>query len=369
MRLVRVETGGGAYDVRVEAGVLARVGAAAESVLGPRRLFVIADEAVWRCLGRQVAAGLDGCDWTLLSIPLGEPRKRLDTVERLCAAMHRAGADRRSAVVALGGGVAGDVAGFVAASYMRGIDAIQVPTTLLAQVDASVGGKTGVNLTSGKNLVGAFHQPRLVLIDPLSLDTLPDREYRAGLQEVVKHGIIRSEALFAFMERHRDRVIRRDQGAVERMIEDSVRIKAAVVREDEREGGLRRILNFGHTLGHALEAETRYSVLLHGEAVGFGMVAAARLSELRGRLARPDRERIERVVLDYADFPALDSLDARRVAARIGGDKKSVDGRPRFVLVDRIGVVSEELDPPLDHVIEATEHAIRSCGARAAAGG
>lgn len=367
MRLVRVQAGGGAYDVRIEVGGLARIGEAAEAVLGGRRLFVVADETVWTSLGSRVRPGLDGRDWTLLSTPLGEPRKRLETVESLCSAMHAAEADRRSAVVALGGGVAGDVAGFVAASYMRGIDVIQVPTTLLAQVDASVGGKTGVNLASGKNLVGAFHQPRLVLIDPQSLDTLPDREYRAGLQEVIKHGIIRSESLFEFMERSRRSVMERDQAAVERMIEDSVRIKAAVVQADEREGGLRRILNFGHTLGHALEAETGYRVLLHGEAVAFGMVAAARLSELRGRLARPDRERVERLVLDYAEFPVVERLDARRVAARIGGDKKSVGGRARFVLADGIGRVSEELDPPLRDVVEATEHAIRVCVPRSMA--
>ena len=367
MRLVRVETSGGAYDVRIEAGALARIGHAAREVLGQRRLFVIADETVWNCLGNRIGAGLEGRDWTLLATPLGEPRKRLETVEELCLAMHRAGADRLSAVVAVGGGVAGDVGGFVAASYMRGIDVIQVPTTLLAQVDASVGGKTGVNLASGKNLVGAFHQPGLVLIDPRSLDTLPDREYRAGLQEVVKHGIIRSEALFEFMENHRDAVLRRDQAAVEYMIEASVRIKADVVRADEREGGLRRILNFGHTLGHALEAETEYSLLLHGEAVAFGMIAATRLSELRGRLQPADRERIEGVVLGYAAFSGLGNVNARRVAARIAGDKKSVGGRARFVLADGIGRVSEELDPPRDLVIEATEHAIQAFGTREAA--
>lgn len=367
MPLVRVRTGAAAYDVRIEFGVLARIGDLTSEKLGSRRLFVIADEAVWNCLGERVASGLGGCDWTLLPTPLGEPRKRLATVEKLCGAMHREGADRGSVVVAVGGGVAGDVAGFVAASYMRGIDLVQVPTTLLAQVDASVGGKTGVNLVSGKNLVGAFHQPRLVLIDPASLDTLPDREYRAGLQEVVKHGVIRSMELFDFMETRQDAVERRDRFAVEHIIEASVKIKAAVVRADEREGGLRRILNFGHTLGHALEAETAYSVLLHGEAVAFGMIAAARLSELRGRLAPADRERIESLVLAYAAFPSLGPLDAASIAARISGDKKSVGGQARFVLADGIGRVSEELDPPSEQVIEATRHAIEACRSREAA--
>ena len=360
MTLVRVETSAGAYDVRVEVGALERSGEFVREALGQRRIFVVADEAVWACQGEWLAAGLEGCDWTLLSIPLGETRKRLATVEELCQAMHRSGADRRSVVVAFGGGVAGDVGGFVAASYMRGVDVVQIPTTLLAQVDAAVGGKTGVNLASGKNLVGAFHQPSLVLIDPRTLESLPEREYRAGLQEVVKHGVIRSPELFDYMERHREAVLGRSPEAVEYMISASVQIKAAVVREDEREGGLRRILNFGHTLAHALEAETGYSRLLHGEAVGFGLVAAAKLSELRGRLAARDRERIEATVMTYAPALLLGDLDSRKIVARIGGDKKSVGGRARFVLAEAIGRVSEELDPPTADVLEATSYALRA---------
>lgn len=364
MSLVRVETSAGAYEVRIQVGALERAGATILEVLGKRKLHVVADEAVWHCLGERLAAGLVGHDWTLLSVALGEPRKRLAVVEQLCRAMHQAGADRRSVVVVFGGGVAGDVGGFVAAVYMRGVDAVQVPTTLLAQVDASVGGKTGVNLTSGKNLVGAFHQPRLVLIDPATLETLPEREYRAGLQEVVKHGVIRSKDLFAYMERNRGAVLDRDYGAVQYMIGESVRIKADVVRRDEREGGLRRILNFGHTLGHALEAETGYDRLLHGEAVAFGMIAAAKLSELRGRLERTDCERIEAVVLAYASLPDLADLDAHRISARIAGDKKAVGGRARFVLADGIGRVSEELDPPARQVLQATEYALQACRRR-----
>ena len=360
MTLVRVETSAGAYDVRVEAGALERAGRFVGAALGQRKIFVVADEAVWACQGGRLAAGLEGADWTLLSIPLGETRKRLATVEELCQAMHRSGADRRSVIVAFGGGVAGDVGGFVAASYMRGVDVVQVPTTLLAQVDAAVGGKTGVNLASGKNLIGAFHQPALVLIDPQTLESLPDREYRAGLQEVVKHGVIRSPELFEYMERQREAVLGRRPEAVEYMISASVRIKAAVVRRDEREGGLRRILNFGHTLGHALEAETAYSRLLHGEAVGFGLVAAARLSELRGRLSPRERQRIEATVLAYAPALPLDGLDPSRIVARIAGDKKASGGRPRFVLAEAIGRVSEELDPPSTQVLEATAYALRA---------
>ena len=360
MTLVRVETSAGAYDVRVEVGALERAGRFIAAALGQRKIFVVADEAVWACQGERLAAGLKGADWTLLSIPLGETRKRLATVEELCQAMHRNRADRRSVIVAFGGGVAGDVGGFVAASYMRGVDVVQVPTTLLAQVDAAVGGKTGVNLASGKNLVGAFHQPALVLIDPRTLESLPEREYRAGLQEVVKHGVIRSPELFEYMERHREAVLGRRPEAVEYMISASVQIKAAVVREDEREGGLRRILNFGHTLGHALEAETAYSRLLHGEAVGFGLVAAAKLSELRGRLSARGRQRIEATVLAYVPELPLDDLDPSRIVARIAGDKKAFGGRPRFVLAEAIGKVSEELDPPSTQVLEATAYALRA---------
>lgn len=365
MQVLPVETAAGRYSVHIERGALLRAGSLVQKAIGRRRLFVVADYAVWDFLGQQVEHGLRGADWEPLATRMGEPRKRLATVEILCAKLHSAGADRHSAVIALGGGIAGDVGGFVAACYMRGIDYVQVPTTLLAQVDASVGGKTGVNLVGGKNLVGAFHQPRLVLVDPSTLDTLPSREYRAGLQEVVKHGIIRSSGLFEFMESRSEDVLARDPSAVERMIADSVRIKAAVVRADEREQGLRRVLNFGHTLGHALEAETGYRSLLHGEAVAFGMVAATRLSQLRGRIPGSLRRRVERVVLSYAPDlgESLRSVDPASVAARVGGDKKAVGGRARFVLTDGIGQTSEELDPPRADVLSATRHAMRAFGA------
>lgn len=367
--LVPVETGSGRYEVRIRAGTLLQAAVYIRQALGERRLFVIADEAVWDAQGHYLTSGLADADWAVLALPLGEPRKRLATVEQLCEAMHVAGTDRRTVVVAFGGGVAGDVCGFVAASYMRGVDLVQIPTTLLAQVDASVGGKTGVNLATGKNLVGAFHQPKLVLIDPDILETLPDREYRAGVQEVVKHGVIRSAELFEFMEKERDAVLARESKAVEYMIAESVRIKADVVRRDEREGGLRRILNFGHTLGHALEAETGYSLLLHGEAVAFGMIAAARLSELRGRLATRERKRIEATVLSYCDFPDLSDLDAVAIASRIPGDKKSVGGQARFVLADGIGSVCEEVAPPQEQVIKATKHALRVCRTKGGSAG
>lgn len=359
MARIRVNAAGGGYDVVIEPGLLARAGERIAGAIGSRRLFVIADATVWRLLGERLSAALAGRDWTLLQANLHERRKRLSTVEALCSAMHEAGADRRCAVVAFGGGVAGDVAGFTAACYMRGVDVVQIPTTLLAQVDASVGGKTGVNLASGKNLAGAFHQPKLVLIDPTSLDTLPDREYRAGLQEVIKHGIIRSEALFDFIDDRREAVLAREPAAVAHIIAESVRIKAAVVAEDERESGLRRILNFGHTLGHALEAETAYCRLLHGEAVAYGMIAAGRLSELRGRLDAASRERIEAAIAGCIALPSLQDLSARSIASRADGDKKAVDGKVRFILADAIGKVGDDVDPPDELVAAAAEHALQ----------
>ena len=237
MQRVPVETTDSGYDVVIDSGGLERAAEYIRPIVSDRRIFIIADEGAWRHQHARLVRGLGGLNSTHLSYPGGEGRKRLDEVERLCDLMFAAGADRSACVLAFGGGIAGDVAGFVAAVYMRGVDLIQVPTTLLAQVDAAVGGKTGVNLAEGKNLVGAFHQPRLVLMDPLTLSTLPDREYRAGLFEVVKHGIIRSRSLFDLMTSASERILARDPELLEKIIAESVAIKAEVVRRDEKESG------------------------------------------------------------------------------------------------------------------------------------
>ncbi len=358
MQRIAVELAGRRYDVVVDAGGLERASSYIERLAQDRRLFVIADSGAYAAQGDRLRAGLAPLELDEITVDLGEDRKRLEVVEQLAEKLHCLGADRSSLVIALGGGVAGDVAGFVAASYMRGIDFIQIPTTLLAQVDASVGGKTGVNLASGKNLVGAFHQPLLVLIDPQTLNSLPDREYRAGLFEVIKHGIIRSRDLFDFMDEYRENVIARQPAALERIISESVRIKADVVRQDEREGDLRRILNYGHTLGHALEAETDYKRYLHGEAIGWGMVAAGRLAESLGTLSAMDRQKIEEVILAYGGIPSPEGLDPTSIAARIGGDKKTIGGRVHFVLAETIGRVRIVADPATDQVIAATRAAI-----------
>ena len=250
--------------------------------------------------------------------------------------MTAAGGDRSSLLVAFGGGIVGDVGGFVAAIFMRGIRYLQVPTTFLAQVDSSVGGKTGVNLPEGKNLVGNFHHPVAVFADIDMLGTLPDRELRAGLMESVKAGIIRDRSLVRFMEEHADEVLSRDPKALEKVIAASIRMKASVVNRDERESGLRMILNLGHTVGHAIEQVTRYKALLHGEAVGWGMIASLYLAHRRRSITGAQAARLEKLIHRYGPLPALD-LRTPRIIAATGGDKKNVGGVRRFVLPIGIG--------------------------------
>jgi 3-dehydroquinate synthase len=272
----------------------------------------------------------------VLFLEPGEKSKTLASAEKLLRQMARAGGDRGSLLIAFGGGIVGDVGGFLAAIYMRGISYVQVPTTFLAQVDSSVGGKTGVNLPEGKNLVGSFHHPLAVFADIGVLGTLPDRELRAGLMESVKAGIIRDRALVRFMEEHVDEVLARDAKALEKVIAASIRMKAGVVNQDERESGLRMILNFGHTVGHALEQATRYKTLLHGEAIGWGMIAALSLARQRGTISGPQFDRLERLIHLYGPLPAL-KLKAKSVIAATVGDKKNVGGARRFVLPIGIG--------------------------------
>ncbi len=325
------------YQAVVERGLLSR--AASYVPEKARRLFVVTTEDVWKLHGRTLEEDLAGRSFSVVFFRGGEDRKRLDEVERMAEEMVSLGADRSSLLVAFGGGVATDVGGFLAAVFMRGIPVIQIPTTLLAQVDAGVGGKTGVNLVAGKNLVGAFHQPLVALIDPEVLSTLPEREYRAGLYEVIKCGVIRSPELFRLMSEQVEAVLGHTPDAVDRMIAESVRIKAEVVSADERESDLRRILNFGHTYGHALEAETGYARFLHGEAVAFGMKAAAHLASVTGLLAAEDARRIIDTVDRYGPIPSLAGVSAEAIVSRLARDKKTLQGKVHFVLPERIGQV------------------------------
>lgn len=326
------------YTITLADGAIARLAALLDEVHTPERRFVVSSPHVWRLHGPTLARALPGAEPIL--VPDGERYKQLPTVARIYDALVRANADRASALITFGGGVIGDMAGFAAATYLRGIALVHVPTTLLAQVDSSIGGKVGVNHPFGKNLIGSFHQPRAVVIDPSVLRTLPRREFRAGLYETIKYGMTSSAGLFDRLSRQLTAIFAREPEALIPVITESCRIKAAVVSSDEREAGLRRILNFGHTAGHALEAVTKYRRFRHGEAVGYGMLVAAELATLRGALAERDRKALADLIAGLgplppiADVPALEIIDAMR------HDKKVVAGRLHFVLPTAIGVVT-----------------------------
>jgi 3-dehydroquinate synthase len=347
---------GGFYEAIVERGAISRIPEFVPDRCG--QVFVISSEDVWNLHGGRIREALGDGGFDALFLPKGEENKRFGPVEELAQRMIERGADRSSLIVAFGGGVTTDMAGFLAAIFMRGIPVIQVPTTLLSQVDAGVGGKTGVNLAIGKNLIGSFHQPLAVLIDPDVLDSLSDREYRAGLYEIIKTGVIADEALFEFLAASRQAVLARDPAVVEHVIAESVRIKCEVVSEDEREAGLRRILNFGHTFGHALESETRYSRFLHGEAVAWGMRAATHLSLIMGMLARVPGERIVELVAAYGPIPSLAGVRSAALAERMLHDKKTIQKRVHFVLPVRIGEVAVCADIPEPSVRAAMERAL-----------
>jgi 3-dehydroquinate synthase len=334
--------------VLIEHGLLERTGRHLESILGRRaRCFVVTTSAVRRRWGRELDASLKraGLEAVMLEMGDGERYKTLATVEMLAGKFVQRGADRRSVFLAFGGGVVGDVTGFLASIYMRGLDCVQIPTTFLAQVDAAIGGKTGVNLRAGKNLLGSFHQPQAVLVDPAVLATLSEREYRSGLYEALKCGVIRSPRLFEFLEKERKRILQREPKALEWLIAECVQVKAQVVGADERERGLRRILNFGHTIGHALEAETHYRRFRHGEAVAWGMVAACRMSVALGKLDSETAERITSVVRAYAPLPSV-KVSSRAIVRRLSADKKTVDGVAHFVLPRAIGRVEIAANVP-----------------------
>ena len=358
MQTTRVKTASAKYDVVTGSGLIGSLAPRIERVYGrlPRRIFVLTSAPIWGLWGEAFLSSFAEPPIALF-LPPGEEHKTMKSVEGLLREMAQAGGDRGSLLIAFGGGIVGDVGGFVASIFMRGISYVQVPTTFLAQVDSSVGGKTGVNLPEGKNLVGCFHHPLAVFADIGVLDTLPDRELRAGLMESVKEGIIRDRALVRFMEGHAEEVLGRDPKALEKVIAASIRMKAEVVNRDERESGLRMILNFGHTVGHALEKVTGYKTLLHGEAVGWGMVAALHLARERGTITRGQFERLERLIHLYGPLPEL-KVKASKVVAATGGDKKNVGGVRRFVLplgIGDAGVVEDvtpaELEAAVGYVL------------------
>jgi 3-dehydroquinate synthase len=360
VRTLPIQTASATYDVLLGEGLLADLPQHLRVIFGerPRRSFVVTAPEIWALWSEAFLAGFAGNESpTVLQLPAGEHHKRLAALERLAQQLATAGADRSSVLIAFGGGVIGDVTGFLAAIYMRGIDFIQVPTTVLAQVDSSVGGKTGVNLAAGKNLIGSFHHPRLVLADTAVLRTLPPAELRSGLFESLKAGLIFDHALFEFIEQHTETLLRQETGPLTHVIAESVRIKGCVVSQDEREAALRMILNFGHTVGHAIEALTYYRGLLHGEAVGWGMRVAVEASRAR-ELPSTEADRIL-AAIDTLGLPPLPRLTARRLLNAAAGDKKRVGGVRHFVLLERIGRAQVVKDLTDDELLQAIQRGLK----------
>jgi 3-dehydroquinate synthase len=341
MATIRIRSSGGSYDVQSARGALARGAALTERLGDSTGRYFLSSPRIWNFWGDKIAAGFRGRqNRGVILFDDSETAKRLGTVEQIARKLIRAGADRHATLVAVGGGVVGDVGGFVAASYLRGVRLVHVPTTLVAQVDSSIGGKTGVDLPEGKNLIGAFYPPKLVIADPDVLRTLPHRELRSGLYEVVKYGVIADSKLFTYLEQRMPALLRRDPRALSLVVERSMRIKARIVGKDEREGGLRQILNFGHTLGHALEAATGYRRFVHGEAIGWGMIAATLLGVAKSQIRERDAARIIHLIMSVGPLPSLADIRARELREIVAGDKKSRGGRVLWVLPSRVGKVN-----------------------------
>ena len=365
MRKISVTTKFGEYAVSVGSGIVDSLAKRSPALAGsPRNLiFLLTSPEIWSLWGARIQAALTPRDPIVLFLPPGERHKRMAQLERLATEMAKAGADRSSFLIALGGGVIGDMGGFLAAIYMRGIEYMQVPTTLLSQVDSSVGGKTAANLQTGKNLVGCFYPPQAVVVDIELLRTLPRRELRAGIYESIKAGLIRDPALFRFIESNREEIDRGDPVALEKMVAASIRIKADVVGQDEHEHGLRMILNFGHTIGHAIEAATDYRALLHGEAIAWGMMIALEISRQRKLVTLEAVRRIESLLRSFQP-PPLPAVSSKRLLQAASGDKKNRAGVRRFVLLQGLGnaVVVEDVSDA--EVVSAIESVRSSAGGK-----
>lgn len=356
MLRIAIPAASGSYQAVIEHGLIARAGEELREVAGAAHVFIVTVPPVRRRWGRKLTASLAtaGLRAKFVEMPDGEPAKKLATVERLAERLVRAGADRDSVLVAFGGGVVGDVAGLLASLYMRGVRLVQIPTTVLAQVDASIGGKTGVNLRSGKNLVGTFWPPQTVLIDPAVLTTLPEREFRAGLYEALKCGVIGRPELFERIESSNMQGLRRDPAALEWVIAESVKLKAEVVSSDERESGLRRVLNLGHTIGHALEAKAGYRRFLHGEAVAWGTIAETHIARELGICQPKTANRIVDAVLRMGPLPKSNAR-GREILHRLRSDKKTRSGAIHFVLPREIGKVEVVNDVPETIITKAVD--------------
>ncbi len=355
-QLVHVALGERSYDIHIQAGLISNCAALLAEQIGGSRALIISDEQVAAHYGDQLVQHLKdaGIHAALCSFPGGEPNKSLQTAEQLWKACAEHNIDRSSTLIALGGGITGDLCGYVAACWMRGIQFIQIPSSLLAMVDSSVGGKTGVNSLAGKNLIGAFKQPSSVIIDPMILHTMDQREYSAGLAEVLKYGIIYDQDFFTWQEQHADALVNRDPAALTYAIAESCRIKAHYVCNDEHEHGIRAHLNYGHTFGHALEKHTQYTSYLHGEAVGIGMRMAAQLSASTGLLKNAELIQRQDALLKAYGLPLVHACgDSQSTAVQLGSycslDKKVSKGKTRFVLVQDFADIHvvESPDPSL----------------------
>lgn len=354
---IPVRTTSRSYEAIIAHGVISRTGEVLREVLGGTPpIFIVTVAAVYRRWGKPLLKALKGAGFSpqVIQMSDGERFKRLSSVETLAEHLLKLGADRKAVVIAFGGGVVGDVAGMLASVYMRGVKLVQVPTTVQAQLDAAIGGKTGVNLKSGKNLVGTFYQPETVLIDPAVLSTLPEREFRAGMYEAVKAGVIGNPELFARLALSPLKSLRKDPELVTWAIAESVKLKAHIVSADEKEGGLRRVLNFGHTLGHALETATSYKHFLHGEAVAWGMIAAAKIANEMQFSANGTFDQIRDASLAWGRLPNV-KLTASKAMPLIRSDKKTESGIVNFVLAKEIGKVEVVNNVPERAVAAALE--------------
>ncbi|MEE2726465.1 MAG: 3-dehydroquinate synthase [Candidatus Latescibacterota bacterium] len=360
MKSVTVRTEGAEYDIKVGHGVLASVGSACQSLDLGARVALVTDERVATHYLQPVTESLSKAGFDVLEVvyPGGEGHKNLSGAEGIFAQLIEAGLDRSAWVLALGGGIVGDMAGFVAASYLRGVPYVQVPTTIVAQVDSSIGGKTGVNHALGKNLIGAFHQPKLVFVDTDTLRSLPRGELVAGMAEVVKHGIIRDAELFSFLEDHIEEITDMSVGAdaLDWLIAQNAGIKAAVVSADEKEGGVRAILNYGHTIGHAIEAATNYTRYRHGEAVILGALAVSEIAAQHGVLPADVRTRHDALWKRLGVPQGLASVEAEAILQRTRADKKRVGNTVRYILAEEIGCVDIYSDVSDEMALSAIHH-------------
>jgi 3-dehydroquinate synthase len=344
---IAVRSSAGDYFVLCERGLLGRASREIAKLGEFSSIHILTSPRVWRALGRSLRRGFDLSRSSKVHLfDDAESAKQLATVEKITRKLVRSGADRKSLLIAVGGGVVGDVVGFAAASYLRGVALIQVPTTVVAQVDSAVGGKTGVNLPEGKNLVGAFYPPRLVLVDPEVLSSLPEREYNGGLAEVIKYGVIADASLFRFLEERMSELLHREAAELEYVIRRSIEIKASVVSKDERESGVREILNYGHTFAHALESVTRYRRYQHGEAVAWGMMCAALLGHQVVNTPADDVARLIALVRKMGPLPAWPRTSAGKLLDAMRSDKKTKFGKVRFVLSPGIGQARTYDDVP-----------------------